>query len=120
MVDECYTSQRRVYTNNLKRSKEILLGGSRIELYSADKTTLNFRDENGKIVALETDRLCVSRNLGSVAGGQQRYSGVNLLGLNFLLEQKATFFMDVANNIAYIELQAAARPLPLSSGHEQS
>ena len=91
-IDEFVASKFRISTANLKYSNPMWMGGTKVDLYNLGKVIINFRDENNNLVPEEFNNLKVSQTAWRRAGTV--YSSTSILGMNFLLENKLSLFVN--------------------------
>lgn len=100
-IDEFVVSKFRVLTKNLKFSNSMLMGGTKVDLYKLGKVIFNFRDENKNLAQMEFNNLKVSQTSWTKMGTV--YSSTSILGMNFLLENKLTLFVNPDKREGFIE-----------------
>lgn len=100
-IDEFAASKFRVLTKNLKFSNAMLMGGTKVNLYNLGKVVINFRDENKNPVHVEFNNLKVSQTSWTKPG--TIYSSTSILGMNFLLENKLSLFVNPDKREGYVE-----------------
>ena len=100
-IDEFVTSKFRILTKNLKKSNSILMGGTKIDLFELGKVMMYFRDENDRSVSLKFNNLKVSQTAWTREGST--YLSTSLLGMDFLLENKLSLFVNPDRKEGYLE-----------------
>jgi len=100
-IDEFVVSKFRILTKNLKFSNSMMMGGTKVGLYSLGKVTVNFRNGNKNLIPVKFDNLKVSQTSWTKAGTV--YSSTSILGMNFLLENKLSLFVNPDRREGYIE-----------------
>ncbi len=100
-IDEFVSSKVRIYAKNLEFDHSALMGGAKVAMYRAGKIVLGFRDEKGALVPIEFDGMMVAKTQWTRK--EAMYSGVSILGLDFLLKNAASLFVDPSKKSAYIE-----------------
>jgi cell division protein FtsL len=79
----------------------MLMGGTKVDLYSLGKVVINFRDENKNIARVEFKNLKVSQTSWTKSG--TIYSSTSILGMNFLSENKLSLFANPDKRESYFE-----------------
>lgn len=100
-VDEFESSKIRIYAKNLVLDHKALMGGSKISMHKAGNTSISFLDSEGHQIKAESDML-VAKTEWTRKG--KIYSGTSIIGLDFLMQNKAKLFVDPYNTLAYIEI----------------
>jgi len=100
-VDEFVASKLRVMAKNLRFSNSILMGGTKVDLFSLGKVIINFKDENKNLARVGFSNLKVSKTSWTKPG--TTYSSTSLLGMNFLLENKFSLFVNPDKREGYLE-----------------
>lgn len=103
LIDEVYTKNRRILTQNLELDSETGLGGTNIKLFKL-KSPSKFRFRVGDSLSNSFPLNCL-RVAKNPEDKNAMYTGINLIGMDFLKEMGATLFVDSANNTAYFELK---------------
>lgn len=101
LVDEVTTKKIRVYPKNLNSNTETLLGGTKIKLYDVDEAVINFHSSVDSLVKFKFDNLKVSENARQREGSE--YSPISILGIDFLLYNKLSLYINPSKGIGYIE-----------------
>lgn len=100
-IDEFVASKFRIVTKNLKFSNTMLMGGTKVDFFSLGKVIINFRDENKNLMRVGFNNLKVSQTSWTKPG--TIYSSTSLLGMNFLLENKLSLFVNPDKREGYLE-----------------
>ncbi len=98
-VDKGIIARSRVpVPSELHRS--VRMGGTTINLYKLGRVAMVFENDTKGMTKLEFDEIKVADN----AKQTSIYSGVSILGMDFLLSKRAKLIVDPCNNGAYIEI----------------
>lgn len=98
-IDKGIVSRARVSVpSELYRS--VRMGGTTVSLCKLGKVTMVFENSVHERTRLEFDEMKVADN----AKQTSVYSGVSILGMDFLIEKKAKLIVNPSNNEAYIEI----------------
>ncbi len=100
-VDEFNTAKIRLFANNLKFHKDMLLAGTKVGLYSVESAHLSFVTEDNTLFTAEYNELKVSKTEWTRKASV--YASTSLIGMDFLLKNGYTLFLDPNRGIAYID-----------------
>lgn len=100
-IDEFVASKFRIMTKNLKFSNSMLMGGTKVDLFNLGEVVINFRGENKNLVRVKSKNLKVSQTSWTKQG--TIYSSTSILGMNFLLENKFSLFVNPDKREGFIE-----------------
>ena len=100
-VDEFTTQKVRVFTDNLDPADTILLGGTKIDLYKVGTAEFNFHVGDNQLEKIVYNDLKVSKS--GWTRKEAIYSPISLLGMDFLLNNKLTLFLQPDKEEGYIE-----------------
>jgi hypothetical protein len=100
-IDEFVACKFRIMTKNLEFSNSMLMGGTKVELFNLGKVIINFRDENKNLIRVGFNNLKVSQTSWTKQG--TIYSSTSILGMNFILENKLSLFVNPDKKEGYFE-----------------
>ena len=101
-VDEFVSSKVRIYTKNLRFDHDALMGGTKIAMYNAGDVIVDFIDSEGTLAKLSFKDMIVAKT--EWTRKEAIYSGVSIIGLDFLSQVGAKLVVDPGKNVAYLEI----------------
>jgi hypothetical protein len=85
--------------------KKMVIGGSLVDIFSIPTLKLYLKTEKGEIFILKTD--CLNVAMPSEANEKEKahaYTLPNILGLDFLIHHKLKLFLNLSENVQYLEV----------------